>query len=317
MNVHDPSGRQQARALADLVVSGAGADLAAWQAGAYQLAALALSRDPETAMTGSRTLFRDVVEVLGDGFEPTLCDLYVNFFSRVIEAARRDPGLSTVDELLRSFGLEAAADVLQRADRVRRPAPFDSAGREAVRKVLVPSRVTLGADIAVTSVVLRKMKEVFPQAEVVLLGGAKAGAFFASDPRVRLCEVAYARGGSLRDRLGAWPALVELVEGEIAGLGSEEYVVVDPDSRLTQLGLLPLVRDESRYCFFESRSFASPGVTSIGELTATWLDGIFGGGRAPRPALCESSGRGFAAWGCAEERRRWTPIGGRQSGGWR
>jgi hypothetical protein len=150
-----------------------------------------------------------------------------------------------------------------------------------VRKVLVPSRVTLGADIAVTSIVLRKMKDVFPQAEVVLLGGTKAGAFFASDSRVRLREVAYARGGSLRDRLGGWPALVDLVRREIDGLKPEEYIVVDPDSRLTQLGLLPLVTDESRYYFFESRSFTAEESTCIGELTGRWLDGIFGAGSRP------------------------------------
>ncbi len=260
---------------------GAGPNLAAWQAGADQLAALALSRDSETAAATSRVLFRDVVEVLGDSFDPALCDLYVDLFSRVIAAARRDPGLSAVDQLLNSFGLTTDEEILRRANRVRRPTAFDLARRDAVRKVLVPSRVTLGADIAVTSVVLRKMKDVFPHAEIVLLGGVKAGAFFASDSRVHLSEIAYARGGSLRDRLGAWPALVDLVRREIDGLTPEEYIVVDPDSRLTQLGLLPLVPDESRYYFFESRSFPAEGSACIGELTGKWLDDMFGAGSHP------------------------------------
>lgn len=281
MNVNDPSGQDQARALADLVVRGGGSNLAEGQAAVDRLTALALSSDPEIAAIASRTLFRDVVEVLGDSFDPTLCDLYVEFFSRVIAAARRDHDLSAVDQPLNSFDLTTDEDILRRAGRVRQPAPFDLAGRDAVRKVLVPSRVTLGADIAVTSVVLRKMQDVFPQAEIVLLGGTKAGAFFASDSRVRLREVAYVRGGTLRDRLGAWPAVVDLVQREIDGLKPEEYIVVDPDSRFTQLGLLPLVPDESRYYFFESRSFTSQGSTSISELTGKWLDGIFGAGSQP------------------------------------
>lgn len=277
----DASIEHQARALADRVVRGGGSNLAEWRASADQLAALALSSSAEITATASRILFRDVVESLADRFDHALSDLYVDFFSRVIAAARHDPGLSAVDQLLNSFDLTTDEDVLRRADRVGRPAAFDIAGRKVVRRVLVPSRVTLGADIAVTSVVLRKMQAVFPHAEVVLLGGAKAGAFFASDSRVRLREVAYARGGSLRDRLGTWPALVDLVQREIDDLGPEEYIVVDPDSRLMQLGLLPLVPDESRYYFFESRSFTSPGSTSIGELTGKWLDGIFGAGSHP------------------------------------
>lgn len=286
MNVNDPSGQDQARGLADLVVRGSESNLAEWQAAVDRLTALALSSNPEIAATASRTLFRDVVEVLADSFDPALSDLYVEFFSRVIAAARRDHGLSAVDQLLKSFGLTTDEDTLRRGDRVRRPAhfnagAFDLAGRGAVRKVLVPSRVTLGADIAVTSVVLRKMKDVFPQAELVLLGGAKTGAFFASDSRVRLSEIVYSRGGTLRDRLSAWPALVDLVRREIDGLEPEEYIVVDPDSRLTQLGLLPLVPDEGRYRVFESRSFTSPGSTSISELTGKWLDGIFGAGSSP------------------------------------
>lgn len=281
MNVNDVSTEHQARALADLVVRGSGSNLVEWQAAVDQLAALALSGDPEVAATASHILFRDVVESLADRFDPALCDLYVDFFSRVIAAARRDPGLSAVDQLLNSFDLTTDEDILRRADRLRRPATFDATGRTAVRKVLVPSRVTLGADIAVTSIVLRKMKDVFPDAEVVLLGGAKAGAFFASDSRVRLHEVAYTRGGSLRDRLGTWPALADLVQGEISVLKPEEYIVVDPDSRLTQLGLLPLVPDDSRYYFFESRSFTFPGSTSLADLTGKWLDSIFGPGSRP------------------------------------
>ena len=253
-----------------------------------ELAALALAANPEVAKAASRELFANVVEPLGDRFEAELCGLYVRVFCRLISACRRHPGLENFDRQLRRFGIDSEEALLRRAGHVRAGHAgaghagggpvFDMADREGVRKVLVLSRVTLGADVAVTSVVLDKMKTVFPNAEVVLAGGPKAGTFFASDPRTRLREVPYRREGSLADRLNGWPGLVETVRQETAGLQPEDYLLVDPDSRLTQLGLLPPLADDERYCFFESRSFTSPGAAALGDLTAAWLDEVFGPG---------------------------------------
>lgn len=278
MIVKDDSIDRRARILTERIVRLPLRDGAAWETAVDELAALAIAADPRVAAAYSRVFFRDVVEALADRFEADLCDLYVRLFCRTITASRRTPRLLSVDRLLQSFRLTTEEDLRRRAHRVRRPCAFEAGGRDVVRKVLVPSRVTLGADIAVTSVVLRKMKDVFPKAALVLIGGAKAGAFFTSDPRVRLREVTYSRSSSLCDRLRAWPTLVDIVGQEIEGLEPEEYVVVDPDSRLTQLGILPLVPDESRYFFFESRSFTVPRATSLGELTAKWLAKTFGGG---------------------------------------
>lgn len=276
MIVKDDSTEQPARILAERIVRLTPRDGAAWETAVDELAALAIDADPQVASAGSRVFFRDVVEAIADRFEPDLCDLYVRLFCRTITGSRKAPDLLSVDRFLQSFRLTTEEELLSRAHRVRRPSAFEDGRHDVVRKVLVPSRVTLGADIAVTSVVLRKMKDVFPKAELVLIGGAKAGTLFASEPRVRLREIAYSRGSSLRDRLGAWPTLVDIVRQEIEGLRSEEYVVVDPDSRLTQLGILPLVPDDSRYFFFESRSFTAPRATSLGELTDKWLAKTFG-----------------------------------------
>jgi len=58
-------------------------------------------------------------------------------------------------------------------------------------------------------------------------------------------------------------------------------LLIDPDSRLTQLGLLPLLRDERNYHFFESRGFRRPGAGRLGELASLWVDDLAGAhGRA-------------------------------------
>ncbi len=54
-----------------------------------------------------------------------------------------------------------------------------------------------------------------------------------------------------------------------------DAIVVDPDSRLTQLGIVPCC-DDSRYYFFESRAFGGSSDLSLPMLTANWLEEVFG-----------------------------------------
>jgi ADP-heptose:LPS heptosyltransferase len=260
-----------------------------------QLCAMAAADDPAVAHGASQALFQQIVEPLGDRFEPAADALYVRFFSRVIDYCRRLPSFSAFDALLREFGIRTRQQLIDRAMRIRssgQRAPVSKAAVVRVKTILVLSRVTLGADIAVTSVILSRMKAIFPNARVVLLGNAKAGLLFASDPRVELVETTYLRGGTLRDRLEAWVALCQSVAKQLEGLAPDEYRIVDPDSRMTQLGLLPLGRDDSRYSFFESRSFSRAGVQSLAMLTGCWLVEVFG---PPQTGMGNSSQHPYVA----------------------
>src|SRR5579863_5315621 len=86
--------------------------------------------DRALAVDEGRAFLSIVVERLGDLFEPRLCDVYEELFPRVIRRV--------FPELM---------------PRVRRlqgsPAPPNS-----VERIYVLSRVTLGADVAVTSVLI-------------------------------------------------------------------------------------------------------------------------------------------------------------------
>ncbi|MBV8549659.1 MAG: hypothetical protein JOY54_00035 [Acidobacteriaceae bacterium] len=205
--------------------------------------------DPFVATAATRALFGIVVERLADLFEPALCDVYARLFSHVIARALPEYDF---DELLLRYR------------RIRQVRPFQ--GGE-VRRVFVLSRVTLGADVAVTSVALAAAKERFPDAEICLVGPAKNAEMFAADPRITPLGVMYGRSSLLRDRLLAAAELQVAVEE----LGS---VVIDPDSRLTQLGLIPIC-DDARYFFFESRAFGGELETALPVLTAEWLKEVF------------------------------------------
>ena len=195
----------------------------------------------------SRALFRDVIEPLADRFEPALCDEYVHRFAPIIESICPDLN---------------AANLIARYERVRRPRPVS----QQPRRVFVLSRVTLGADIAVTSIVMDAAKKRWPDAEIVFAGPAKNYELWAADPRIHHLQIAYPRMGTLPDRLAVRSALA---------FDEPDSIVVDPDSRLTQLGLLP-VCPEDRYYFFESRAYGGDGDESLVALTKRWVAEVLG-----------------------------------------
>ncbi len=187
-----------------------------------------------------RALLSMVVERLGDLFEPRLCDVYARLFTQVIERAA--PELTPRISRSRSIG-EAPRDV----DRV-----------------YILSRVTLGADVAVTSVLIDAAKRRYPGAELVFVGPRKSYEMFEADPRLRHCDAPYARSGSLSERLRA-----------SAAMWFDDGIVIDPDSRLTQLGLIA-VCDPGRYFHFESRSYGSDTDDRLPDLASKWAREIFG-----------------------------------------
>lgn len=198
-------------------------------------------RDTET-LEGSRAFFTVVIEPLGDLFEPSLCDVYARLFSRVI----------------------GRPELAQRYWNIREPRVC----RQNPRRVFVLSRVTIGADIAVTSVALDAAKRRFPDAEIFFTGPKKNWELFSGDPRIQLREMPYGRSGLLKDRLEARPDLTE-----------PDSIVIDPDSRLSQLGILPVCADENYY-FFESRAYGAASSDSLSVLTAKWLHQTFDVGDA-------------------------------------
>jgi len=209
----------------------------------------------------SPALFRIVVERLGDLFEPELCSVYAELFSEAI--ARRIPELH-------------AEHLALRYQRVRAARVFDR-DPGAIQNVSVLSRVTLGADVAITSVLLDAAKRRFPKARIWFAGPHKNWELFQADPRLSHLPIAYRRGSALDDRLSIWQELRD-------ALCQPASIVIDPDSRLTQLGLLP-VCPEQDYYFFESRSYGGTSGQPLSLLARRWAMETFSAADA-RPYIC-------------------------------
>ena len=230
-----------------------------------QLLDQACSEEISIAGPASVALFRNLVEPLSDAFEPAYCDTYAALFCQAISYA---------------LGGFQEADLLDRYARIRGLRRFGGdPGR--IEDVLVLSRVTLGADVAVTSVMLDAAKRRFPKARIHFVGSLKAYELFAGDERIGHVRLPYTRGGTLKQRLEAGLLLGETLR-RMGG------IVIDPDSRLTQLGLLP-VCEEEKYFFFESRSYGGSTREPIGRLAQRWVAQIFD----------VADARSFIAPGCA------------------
>ena len=137
---------------------------------------------------------------------------------------------------------------------------------ERVDTVYVLSRVTLGADIKITSIILDAMKRRFPDAQIVFVANRKSGELFADDPRIGQLQADYPRSGPVSHRIEFAAELRGKLEGP-------HPIVIDPDSRMTQLGLIPLCEPKS-YFHFPSRTASD--ARNLSDLTKSWLMRTFG-----------------------------------------
>src|SRR6266851_7889366 len=119
-----------------------------------RLAELAASEDDQVAERAAKAIFTSLVERLADSFEPDAVALYNRAFAQVIQSSRRNPRAALLDNNLDTFGLRSEEALIARADALR-PGPSLAASRlnDRLQRVIVLSRVTLGADVAITSVI--------------------------------------------------------------------------------------------------------------------------------------------------------------------
>ena len=175
---------------------------------------------------------------------------------------------SVVEPLADSFQADAAAayEQLMRAWIPAAPAVC-SVIPSRVDVVYVLSRVTLGADIKIVSPILDAMKQRFPSARIVLVANRKSAELFEVDARVEHLLADYPRSGPIAARIGFAHELS-------TRMTSGNAIVVDPDSRMSQLGLIP-IGDPEHYFHFSSRT-AGVENSNLSDLMSDWLRSTFG-----------------------------------------
>ena len=65
-------------------------------------------------------------------------------------------------------------------------------------------RITIGADVAITSVICQRVARLFPAATISVIGNAKLGQVFSEHSGIEIHELNYARRGGLMERFLVW-----------------------------------------------------------------------------------------------------------------
>lgn len=242
-----------------------------------RLAQMATSKSEAHVASATKALFTSLIEHLADSFDAQLVPFYNRLMAQLIHHCRKSEEGKPLDHQLNRFGLFTEDDLIVRAERLSCAQKIDPLriARNTVKLIIVLSRVTVGADVAVTSVVIERLKHEFPDSEIILAGGGKASELFGGDRRLSFYNVDYKRAGATLDRLLNWNQILACVSDLTNEMTADQCLIIDPDSRLTQLGLLPLSNSAGNYLFFPSRSYKSETDKSLGELTSLWLDEVF------------------------------------------
>ena len=233
------------------------------------------SEDPNLTGSAAQALFRIIIESLCDDFEDLQTETYNRVMTQLISYCRKLPSGQELDRCLNDFNIRDHEGLLERIKTIRADGKELSHPQD-VKKILLLSRVTIGADVAITSIIIQRLAQLYPAAEMVLIGDSKLDQIYGGNSRIRLHTVDYNRRGGLIERLSSWQLVLNIVKQELAACPLESTILIDPDSRLSQLGVLPLI-PEQNYYFFDSRSdisFASN--MSMAQLTNSWITKVTG-----------------------------------------
>jgi ADP-heptose:LPS heptosyltransferase len=242
--------------------------------------------DPESELSSiaSGALFEIIVEKLCDDFEELPIEVYSRVMCQVISQCRTVPAGQRLDRRLTDFGITCFDQLYERAlDTHTRQYRYD--GSEPPRKIVLLSRVTIGADVAILSVMIQHLRRLFPGAEIVIIGSRKLCGLFGGNADLRIRELTYARRGGLFDRFASWHATLELLREEAGAGGEKDILVIDPDSRISQLGVLPMLHAD-RCLFLNTRHhMLSATGRCMAEWTNDWMNAVFGTDRFCYPTV--------------------------------
>lgn len=220
-------------------------------------------------------LFEIIVEKLCDDYEDMPVEIYSRLMSQVITYCRNVSAGTALDKRLTEFRISSFESLYHRANFIHSREYSCDIGKPP-EKIILLSRVTIGADVAILSVMVQRLVKIFPQTEIVIIGNAKLTGVFGGNARIRIHQLNYARRGGLFERFSSWHNTLDILAREMPPEREENILLIDPDSRISQLGVLPLTHREN-YLFFNSRKFPSSAKSiCIAELTNHWMDTVFG-----------------------------------------
>lgn len=251
------------------------------------LCAQAMHDSDQAGREAMAALYRCIVEGLCDDFSERATSHCVQVLLRMIELIRRAEAGKDFDRWLLNLGYadnDALLAHYQKIHALGRRKPLGNAG-SLISKVVVLSRVTIGADVSITGIIVQRLARQLPDVEIVLVGPRHLESVFFASPRVRCRGFSYPRFGSLVEKIISCQQVAAILEEEVASAAPGETVLFDPDTRLSQLGLLPLLPASQTYYFPSREGTPATEESSLVALTNSWCDTVIGSGEFVWPAV--------------------------------
>lgn len=236
------------------------------------LTIMGLGTDIDLAKKATASLYGEIIHPLCDDFSSHSLDVANMVLITMIQTFCRTPKGKETAQILQDFHLTDQTSFLCRYRKLITPQALPHEKRRPVKKVFILSRVTLGADIAITSLIISRVQKAMPHAQIFLVGPEHLRLLFYNNG-LRYLEFSYQRYGTFLEKMGAWPRLFQLIGEESKDLTPQEILLFDTDSRLSQLGLLPLTHSSSTHYLCSRQDIK--GDLSLSDITTNWLDHIF------------------------------------------
>ncbi|MBU1710399.1 MAG: hypothetical protein KKE17_10385 [Proteobacteria bacterium] len=240
------------------------------------LCEMATAENQDVAEAANTAIYGRIIEGLCDDFSDRGIKICNEVLARILFFVASLKAYSQLNALLEKLDLNSREKIIARYNRIRRNESILGASAKSPKRIFILSRVTIGADIAITSIILKRLIQTFPQAEKILVGPDHLREIFSGFPNVSFAEPEYKRYGSLAERTFAWFEVYKKINDLHPLADTGDTLLFDPDSRLSQLGLLPLVKEENTF-LFPSRATPREGENpSLAALTNLWLDKVIG-----------------------------------------
>ncbi|MFZ2655095.1 MAG: glycosyltransferase family 9 protein [Victivallales bacterium] len=233
---------------------------------------------------GSSALFETVLGGLRDEFEDLQTETYNRVMSQIISFCRRIPAGKELNNCMLEFGLFNPDEIVRRIQKIRAESGNYRKLPRNPKKIMVLSSGSMAADVAIVSVVIQRLAGRFPSTEIVLIGDSRLSELFGNNPNVRIVPIPGSSGGSPVERFKVWHGILGIAEKETSGK-LDSVLLVDPDSSLSHLGILPLV-DDSKYLFFNIRGGQKfPPKLSLSRLANILMDKILSESESCHPKV--------------------------------
>ena len=115
----------------------------------------------------AQALFGIVIERLCDDFEELQTETYNRVICQVVSFLCELPEGQEIQSQLSDFDLHTEELLYERIETIRLSPDRKLQASIKPKKVLVLSRVTIGADVAITSVICKRVSNFYPEAEII------------------------------------------------------------------------------------------------------------------------------------------------------